>query len=343
MAIPVREYTMNDCVKINTAKVFEVAYQEMMGDTSIKPSTVELWKRFVKHLRKAVLCIARGIDFHLDYQKYNSPELLLNLLMHGPIEKGVDVTDNGVEYYNMCVDGTGLAVVADSFAALEQRIEKEGVLTWEEIDECIRNDFAGIQGERIRLMMQHSERYGQGNSLGDAWAVKVSKCFTDLVKEQNTPEGRNMIPGWFSWSNTISMGKVVGATPNGRHAGAPINHGANPNPGFRKDGAATAMSAAIASIQPGYGNTAPIQLELDPGLSRDEGGLEKVGSLIRTHFDMGGTLFNINIIDAEQILEAHKDPQKYPDLVVRVTGFTAYFAALSPEFRQLVVDRIIAE
>jgi formate C-acetyltransferase len=54
----------------------------------------------------------------------------------------------------------------------------------------------------------------------------------------------------------------------------------------------------------------------------------------------GNTLLNINIIDANKILEAHKDPFKYPDLVVRVTGFTAFFAMLSPEFRQLVVDRV---
>jgi formate C-acetyltransferase len=54
----------------------------------------------------------------------------------------------------------------------------------------------------------------------------------------------------------------------------------------------------------------------------------------------GNTLLNINIIDAEKILEAHRDPFKYPDLVVRVTGFTAFFAMLSPEFRQLVVDRV---
>ena len=51
---------------------------------------------------------------------------------------------------------------------------------------------------------------------------------------------------------------------------------------------------------------------------------------------------NINIIDKNKILEAHKNPFKYPDLVVRVTGFTAYFAMLSEEFRQLVVDRVTA-
>ena len=64
-------------------------------------------------------------------------------------------------------------------------------------------------------------------------------------------------------------------------------------------------------------------------------------ALLRTHLDNGGTLINVNIVDADKIRAAHKDPSLYPDLVVRVTGFTAYFASLSPEFRQLVVDRIM--
>ncbi len=343
MAIPGREFTMNDCVKINAARVFEVAFREMMDAPGAAPGLEDLWRRFEDHLRRAVRCTAEGIDFHIDHQKHNQPELLLNLLCHGPVEKGKDVTDGGVEFYNICCDGSALATVADSFAALEQRIERENVLTWAEADAHLKADFAGAEGERVRRMLRASERYGQGRSPGDAWAVRINRLFTRLVKEKTTPGGRNMIPGWFSWSATIAMGKVVGATPNGRRAGEPISHGANPDPGFRADAAPTAMARAIAAVQPGYGNTAPIQLELDPGLTESEGGIEAVAGLIRTHFDLGGTLFNINVIDAGKILEAHKDPSKHPDLVVRVTGFTAYFANLSPEFRQLVVDRIIAE
>jgi formate C-acetyltransferase len=229
---------------------------------------------------------------------------------------------------------------------MEQRIERQGRLTWDELEAALRADFAGVEGERVRLMLAGSERYGQPGSLGEKWALRLSRRFTELVKEGPTPGGRIMIPGWFSWSNTISMGRIVGATPNGRHAGAPISHGANPDPGFARDSAPTLMAQAIARIQPGYGNTAPIQLELDPGVAAAGGGEEgiaKVAALIRTHFELGGTLFNINVIDAAKIREAHADPQKYPDLVVRVTGFTAYFAALSPEFRQLVVDRIVEE
>jgi formate C-acetyltransferase len=137
------------------------------------------------------------------------------------------------------------------------------------------------------------------------------------------------------------LGSTVKATPDGRKKGEPINHGANPNGGCRKDGAVTSMCNSIASVQPMYGNTAPVQLEVDPGIANDAEGVEKMCAMILAIMK-GNTLLNINIIDKNTILEAHKDPSLHPDLVVRVTGFTAYFAMLSEDFRQLVVDRILA-
>ena len=192
-------------------------------------------------------------------------------------------------------------------------------------------------------MMRNINRYGTGGARADEWAVRVSRVFTELVANTPTPKGFILIPGLFSWANTIPMGQSVGATPNGRHNGDPISHGSNPDPGFRQDGAPTAMAVAIASVQPGYGNAAPMQMELDPALSKEEGGVDHVANLIKTHFDLGGTQINLNVMDKEKVLEAHQDPSKYPDLVVRVTGFSAYFASLSPRFRQLVVDRILTE
>jgi pyruvate-formate lyase len=341
-AIPGREYTLNDCVKINFAAVFEVAWKEVVSRGQ-EPTVAQLWERFVFHMRQGIRGIGASLDFHVDHMHQVFPELVLDLLCHGPIERGEDASHGGVEFYNFCLDGAALATVADSFAALEQRIEIEGRLTWDQIGDAIATDWAGTDGERVRLMMRSIPRYGHGGTLCDDHARRITDTFTELVKEAPTPNGYNMIPGLFSWANTIPMGKGVGATPNGRRAGDPIAHGANPDPGFRKDGAPTAMAVAIASVQPGYGNTAPMQMELDPALSKDEGGIENVITLIKTHFDLGGTQINLNIMDAEQVLEAHEDPSKYPDLVVRVTGFSAYFASLSPEFRQLVVDRILRE
>ena len=342
-ALPGVEYTLNDCVKINMAVVFEVAWNEMFEDPQAAFTVDELWKRFVKHLGLAVQYNAEGLDYQIEHMHEVAPELALDLLCHGPIEKGLDASHYGVQYINLCVDGSALATVADSFAALAQRVEQEKALTWHKLKDYLDSDWAGPEGERTRLMMKSIPRYGSGGSLADEYAARINEVFTRFIKQGPTPNGHNMIPGWFSWANTISMGQEVGATPNGRHKGAPISHGANPDPGYRKDGAPSAMAVAIARVQPGYGNAAPMQIELDPGLGKDEGGLEKVENLLKTHFALGGTEINLNVIDAKTVLEAHKDPDKFPDLIVRVTGFSAYFASLSPEFRQIVVDRIITE
>ncbi len=338
MALPGREYTLNDCVKINTARVFDLSFHEMMANGDA--STHVLWELFSNHLKKAVEVTAEGINFHLEHQYKVMPELVMNLMMRNTLETGKDITQCS-EKFNLGIDGAGLGTVADSFAALEQRIEIEKVATWDEVYEAIKNDFENAGGERIRKMLQSSQRYCQGNSLGDKWAEKISDMLTTAINNQEMPDHRNLIPGWFSWSDTIRMGQQVGATPNGRKAYTPITHGANPTPGFRKDGAPTAMALGIANIQPGYGNPAPIQLEMDPRLSVEEGGVDRVVQLVKGHVEKGGTLMNINILDKETIMEANENPELYPDLVVRVTGFTAYFAALSPDFRKLVVDRFI--
>lgn len=340
MSLPGLEYTLNDLIKINLAKVFSVAYDEYSAQPGPK-TTEELHRVYAGHLAKAVECVAEGIDFHLAHQYLNAPELTLNLLSHGPIEKGLDASHGGMEYYNIAVDASGLATVADSFAALKKRVEEEKAFTWDEVYQAVTSDFSGPEGERIRMALQGGPRYGFGGSLGDQWAERLSAEFTEMVASRKTPGGVRMIPGLFSWANTIMFGKMVPATPNGRHAGLPISHGANPNPGFRRDGAFTAMARAIARVQPGYGNTAPFQLELNPTVADQEEAIERIGAVIQSHFDLGGTLVNINVVDKATLEKANENPMAYPDLIVRVTGFTAYFATLSPEFRQIVVDRVV--
>ncbi|MBR6719448.1 MAG: formate acetyltransferase [Clostridia bacterium] len=335
MCVPGKEFPMNDTVKINVAKVMEEALKDMKSEK--EKSTMRLFEIYNEHLKKAVEITAEGINLHIDHAHDVTPELIMNLMMHNTLEKGLDISECA-SLYTVGIDGAGLAVVADSFGAMESRIEKEKLLTWDELYEALDSNFAD---ERIRLMLNSASRYCGGETVSDAWANRLTESWVKTVKGQKMPEGRCLVPGWFSWSRTIEYGSKVGATPNGRRAGEPISHGANPNPGFRRDGAVTAQSEGIAKIQCGYGNTAPLQLEFDPNLANDEAGIDTVTSLIEAHFENGGTLININILDKDKLLAANENPDLYPDLVVRVTGFTAYFASLSPRFRQLVVDRFL--
>ncbi len=340
MAVPGQEYPLNDCVKINMAKVFYVALAEMMADETAVPTLDSLLQRYAQHTKLAVDATAEGMLHHLRHQKDVTPELVMNLMMENTLEQGRDFSDCA-PIKTMGIDGVGLGTVADSLAAIEQRVVLEQRLTWQELWQTLAENFAGTKGEYTRLMLKASPRYCQGASLGDKWALDISKMFAKTVHKKAMPNGVQLVPGWFSWSDTIMFGKQVGATPDGRFAETPVTHGANPNPGFRADGAATAMATGIADIQTNFGNTCPFQIELDPKLSVEQGGIERVEQILRTHVDMGGTLININILDKEKLMQAHENPLLYPDLVVRVTGFTAYFATLSPAFRQLVVDRFI--
>ncbi len=338
MCVPGIEFPMNDTVKINIAKCFEHAVNDLKNEPG--RSTERLFELFGEHIKKAIAVTAAGINLHIDHQADVTPELIMNLMMKNTLERGEDIS-RVAELYTVGIDGIGLAVVADSFGAIETRIEKEKVLDWDTLFSNLENNYEGIAGERVRLMLSSCDKYCGGNTVSDKWAQRIRDCFVSNMRAQEMPEGRQLIPGWFSWARTIEYGKPLGATPNGRKSGEPVSHGANPNPGFRKDGAPTAQSTGIALVQCGYGNTAPLQIEFDPMISMEEGCVDRIIELIKGHFELGGTLININILDGDKLIEANEDPEKHPDLVVRVTGFTAYFVSLSPEFRQLVVDRFL--
>lgn len=337
MCVPGKEFPMNDVVKINIAKVLEQALRDLRQER--EPSSQRLFALYEQHLKKAIEVTAAGINLHIDHQWEVTPELVMNLMMQDTIEKGLDISQCA-RLYSIGVDGAGLAVVADSFGAIETRIEQEGVLTWEQLFAALDDNFAD---ERIRAMMQSAPRYCYGGTVSDQWAIRLTDSWVTHIKAQPMPAGRQLIPGWFSWALTLEYGAAVGATPNGRRAGEPISHGANPNPDFRRDGAVTAQANGIATVQCRHGNTAPLQLEFDPGITAEEGGVDRVLELILSHFRQGGTLININVLNKETLLDAHAHPERHPDLVVRVTGFTAYFSSLSPAFRQLVLDRFLCE
>ena len=89
-----------------------------------------------------------------------------------------------------------------------------------------------------------------------------------------------------------------------------------------------------------YKNVPYIQ---DADMVKNHGGIETLAALIKTHNEMGGTLINLNCITKDQIRRAHADPASEPDLVVRVTGYSAFFASLSREYRQQVVDRYLSD
>ena len=340
-ALPGIEYPLQDTTRLCLVAPFLHAFEELVALPADDQSVEELWRRYVHHLAASVDVVKEGYDIHMERQAANNPELVLNLFCWGPIERGLDVSQGGVDICLLNCDGVGLATVADSFAAVQQRVFDERRITLEELAGHLRRDFENA--ENIRLMLKNIPRYGSGVSHADEWALRISREFSALVSGTPTKSGFRLIPGLFSHEAVRVIGENLKATPNGRKSGEPISHGPNPDFGFMPDGGTvlTAKAAAVAAVQPGRGNTAPLQIEIDRNALVGIDGIANITSLIQTHNQQGGTLINVNVISKEQILEAYEDPSKHPDLVIRVSGFSTYFSILPPESKRWVVDRVL--
>ncbi len=341
-ALPGIEYCLQDVTRICLAKPLLLALDDMLASDGEK-SMESLWEHYTRHIRRSCELIKDGLDWHLEYKHLNKPEIVLNLFAHGPIERGVDMSHGGVDIINMACDATALATAADSFAALEQYVVINKKLSWDELHAVLKNNYT--DAEEIRLMLKNIPRYGAGKTRADAWAKRISDLYSAVMGGEPTKKGHKVLPGIFSHGSVFMHGEKLPATPNGRYDGDPISHSADPDPGFLPGGgtAPTAKANAVAGVTCVSGNSTPLQIDMDSRLAQEMGGREIIKAYIKTFNDLGGTLMNINVVSKQKILEAHKDPDRYPDLVVRVTGYSAFFKSLSAEYRQQVVDRWITQ
>ena len=338
-AIPGREYPLQDVTRVNMA----MALHKALGDMRNLGQQLDLeclWERFSHHLKIMIDCIKDGYDWHYEVVSRNTPEIVLNLFMHGPVERGLNCAEGGVDITNFNIDGIGLATVADSFAAIEQRVVTEGRLTWQELFEALDCDFR--EAENTRLMLKNIKRFGAPDSPAEKWALRIRDRYVAYCLPPTRKHHLKIIPGMFSHGDVYKYGETLPATPNGRKSGEPISHSNDPDPGFAmgiESFSPSLKATAVAKAQPGYGNSAPLQIDVDADLVEKQGGLDALCALIHTHDRMGGTLINLNCLNKEKLMEAHEDPSKHPDLVVRVTGYSAFFASLSRKYRQQVIDR----
>jgi len=134
----------------------------------------------IDHIRPVRLIPVARIEFPIPYPLSLIPFLSLPCC-HGTIEKGLDASHGGVEYYDFAIEGAALATVADSLAAVEQRVEQEQRLSWQELHGHLESNWAGPEGERARHLMRTVPRFGSGGSRADEWAVRIARTFSQIV------------------------------------------------------------------------------------------------------------------------------------------------------------------
>lgn len=135
------------------------------------------------------------------------------------------------------------------------------------------------------------------------------------------------------------FGKFVGALPSGRKAFEAFANGISPCTGLDRKGLTATLKSGAKINYSLATNGVAFNLKLNPSYMKDDEGTRNLSSLIRAYFRLGGMHLQINVIDRQTLLDAQQNPQKYPGLMVRVAGYSAYFADLTKEVQDEIISR----
>ncbi len=267
------------------------------------------------------------------------PTPYLSLLVDGCIEKARDVNRSGPQYNFITVEGVGLANAADSVTAVRKLVYEEETVTMAELLKALKNDFADNEVLR-QTLINRAPKYGNNDSFADENARNISRYWNEKVIGMTSPAtGRRYRGGYLSWNYWLAYAPLTASTPDGRARGTVLSNGVCCVNGMDKSGATAAVASVGKLGLESAPNGASHTMSFNPSFLRDEEHTDKFISFLRTYHDIGGSALQINMIDPETLIEARKNPREYSNLLVRVTGYNAYFVNLGPEIQDEIIQR----
>jgi len=268
------------------------------------------------------------------------PNPYVSATISGCVENARDMTAGGARYNFGSVSARGLGTVVDSLAAIKHHVYDHKLVSMDRLLRALEKNFRGEDKLRAQLASK-APRYGCDNDEVDAIAAEVAEFFCREVAGRKTIRGGPYRPGFFSYGMHILEGLFLGATPNGRRAGEPVSNSFSPANGSERQGPTAVLRSAAKINQSLISNGCALNIKFLPSMFAGEERLEKMVSLVKSYFSLGGMEVQFNAVSNRTLIEAQKNPEKYRDLVVRVSGYSAYFADLGKPLQDEIIQRTV--
>jgi pyruvate formate-lyase/glycerol dehydratase family glycyl radical enzyme len=307
------------------------------GDPSEFESFEELYGAFERQLQHFIDIKLRGnVVVERIWAEY-LPAPFMSILIDDCIARGRDYNDGGARYNTSYIQGVGLGTITDSLTAIRYQVFDEGAIPLKDLIAALDNDFEGSEDLRLKLL-DETPKYGNDDDYADALAVRVFESFFASVDGRPNTKGGHFRINMLPTTSHVYFGSVVGATPDGRKAGKPLSEGISPVQGADRKGPTAVLKSASKIDHVKTGGTL-LNQKFTPQVLADEEGLEKLAHLIRAYFAMGGHHIQFNVVTAEMLRNAQREPEKYRDLIVRVAGYSDYFVDLGIELQNEIIRR----
>ncbi|MDR0878907.1 MAG: hypothetical protein LBN21_12735 [Treponema sp.] len=317
------------------------------GDPRAFKTFDEFYAAFTEQIRFIIKKITGLYNEGNDVRAEFLPTPYLSCLVKGCAEQGKDVTQGGAEIKFVTVEGVTFATTVDSLLAIKYLVFDTKTCTMDELIRALQDNWEGHEILKAKAKNK-APKYGRDDTEADELARKFMEFWSSEVPKYKTSTGGTYRGGMLSWNYWVSDGYVLAASPDGRTRGQFLSNAICPSNGADINGP-TANSNSVGNVlggrdaQGAYVNYLPNgashTITVSPSLMRDDTHRNKFKAFLRGYIENGGTALQINVLDVETLKDAQKNPEDYRHLLVRVTGYNAYFTSIGRELQNEIIDR----
>jgi pyruvate formate-lyase/glycerol dehydratase family glycyl radical enzyme len=329
----VLEITLNNGVDPRTGRRIGLE----TGDPTQFQSFGELLEAYEQQLNYFVDIKIRGNNVVERLYANYMPAPLLSLLISDCIAKGKDYHNGGARYDTSYIQGVGIGTISDAMTAIQYHIFDKKTLTMEELMATLQDNFEGHERTR-QMLVNKTPKYGNDDDYADDVMVAIFESYFNTIDGRKNSRGGVYRVNLLPTTCHVYFGSVLGATPDGRMAGKPVSEGISPVQGADRRGPTAVLKSVSKMDHVRTGGTL-LNQKFTPQLLKDDDGLDKLVHLVRTYFKLDGHHIQFNVLDADTLRAAQKDPQQYRDLIVRVAGYSDYFCDLSESLQEEIITR----
>jgi formate C-acetyltransferase len=202
----------------------------------------------------------------------------------------------------------------------------------------LNKNFDHEQVTRLQFRNKYP-KFGNDKEEVDRIMKDLCELFCATVCKFTNPRQGPFQCGFYTVDSHMEFGAMTGALPDGRLAGKVLANSFSPVQGMDLASPTAVIKSVTRIDHYTWGNGMVLDLKLSPSVLSNEDGLHKLKDLIRTYFHLGGMEIQFNVVNNELLKKAKENPDEYKNLLVRVSGFSAFFTALEENLQNEIIER----
>ena len=305
----------------------------------------EVWQGWEK-LLKFYTDLAVESDYVCDRSlRKHDADPFGSALVDRSIERGRTLKNGGGEFDFVSQSNIGTSVIGDALAVLKKLVFEDKAVTFKELKAALDANWQGEKNQKLRRMALAVPKFGNDDDYVDELVADVYTSYLDLLPGYNNerhgsgPIGCGYTMSTSNISSYVPSGMDVGATPDGRYAGKPLNEGASPCLGADRLGPTAVVKSVSKMPNKRMAGGQLLNMKFSPGVLAGQDNLDKFVAFLEANRLLGNFHIQFNIVDTAELRDAKLHPELHQNLMVRVAGYCALFTSLMPEVQDAIIER----